>query len=204
MMIYDYFNGTLSHLSLTKATLEVNHIGYQFLIPLSCYSALNGLLGKTITLYCSFVIREDSHRLFGFVEKSERELFETLSDISGIGPKTALSIIGHLSAKELDCAILKQDVSTLSKVPGIGKKTAERLIVEMKDKLKNLNPLFEHRNLNLEESSHVSDAISALVNLGYQQQRAEKAVKETFQTKDATASLGELITLSLKALRQSG
>lgn len=201
-MIYDYFKGVLSDLSLTKATIEIQGIGYQFFIPLSSYSVLNGNLGKNVILYCSFVVREDSQRLFGFVDKKERELFEKLSDISGIGPKTALAIIGHLSPKELDLAIFEQDVSTLSKVPGIGKKTAERLIVEMKDKLKNLKPLFEEQTLSLQESSIVCDAVSALVNLGYQQQLSQKAVKQAFKESSGSLQLGELITLSLKTLHQ--
>jgi len=199
-MIYDYFKGILTDLSLTKATLELQGIGYQFFIPVSSYSALKGLLGKNAILYCSFVIREDSQRLFGFVDKKERELFEKLSDISGIGPKTALAIIGHLSPKELDLAIFEQDVMTLSKVPGIGKKTAERLIVEMKDKLKNLKLGSDDEPLNIKDSSLVSDAVSALVNLGYQQQLSQKAVRQAFSESSGSLPLGELITLSLKTL----
>jgi Holliday junction DNA helicase RuvA len=197
--MYDYFKGTLSHISPAKATVEVSGIGYQFFIPVSSYSHLSHLLGQAVVLYASFVVREDSHRLFGFVNPKERELFETLSDVSGIGPKTALAIIGHLSPKELDSAIYEQDVATLSKVPGIGKKTAERLIVEMKDKLKNLKPLLEDSSTP-QDSSIVSDAVSALVHLGYQQPLAQKAVKQAFKEASASLELAELITVSLKTL----
>lgn len=197
--MYDYFKGILSQLSLAKATLEVGGIGYQFFIPVSSYSDLSSKLGQTVVLYTCFVVREDSHRLFGFAKVKERELFETVSDISGIGPKTALAIIGHLTPEELDSAIYEQDVATLSKVPGIGKKTAERLIVEMKDKLKNLKPLLEDSS-NLQDSSIVSDAVSALVHLGYQQPLAQKAVRQAFKESSSSLKLGDLITVSLKTL----
>lgn len=197
--MYDYFKGTLTDLSPTKAVVETSGVGYSLLIPVNVYSLLCGLLGTSITLFVSFVIREDSHRLFGFSQKKERELFEKLSDVSGIGPKTALAIIGHLTLEELDLAIFEQDVTTLSRVPGIGKKTAERLIVELKDKLKNLKPLLEKEGEDMSKQSPLmKDALAALIHLGYHQNMAQKAIKKALEESPEALKLGALITAALR------
>lgn len=194
--------GTLTDLSPSKATLEVHGIGYSLFIPLNVFSELCSCKGKETTFFTSFVVREDSHRLFGFLDKHGRDTFEKLSEISGIGPKTAMAIIGHLSLKELEKAVLEQDILTLSKVPGIGKKTAERLIIEMKDKLKNLKTFTDEKELlSKEQLSLINDAVSALLNLGYHQSTAHPAVKKAFKESKAMPKLAELITVSLKFIR---
>jgi holliday junction DNA helicase RuvA len=200
--MYDYMTGTLTDLSPSKATLEVHGIGYSFFIPLNVFSDLCGSRGKEITLFTSFVVREDSQRLFGFLDKHGRDTFEKLSEISGIGPKTAMAIIGHLSLKELEKAIHDHDILTLSKVPGIGKKTAERLILDMKDKLKHLKTFIDEKELlSKDQMSLMGDALSALMNLGYSQSVAHPAIKKALKDLPATLKLSELITISLKFIR---
>lgn len=200
--MYDYIKGTLIDLSPSKATIENHDIGYSLFIPLNVFSDLCTAKGHTITFFVSFVIREDSQRLFGFLDKNSRDTFDKLSEISGIGPKTALSIIGHLSLKELDRAIHEQDILTLSKVPGIGKKTSERLLVEMKDKLKHLKTLVDEKDLlSKEQLSLMTDALSALLNLGYHHSIAHPAVKRALKESKLSLKLAELITISLKFIR---
>lgn len=200
--MYDYIKGTLINISPSKATLEVHGIGYFLFIPLNVFSDLCSCKGKEITLFTSFVVREDSQRLFGFLDQHGRDTFEKLSEISGIGPKTAMAIIGHLSLKELEKAVLEQDILTLSKVPGIGKKTAERLIIDMKDKLKLLKTFVDDKDLLPKEHiSLINDAVSALLNLGYHQSTAHPAVKKALKESKATPKLAELITISLKFIR---
>ena len=199
--MYDYIKGTLSHLTISKATLDTAGLGFCILIPINTHAQLLSKVGEVVALFTSFVIREDSHRLFGFLERNERDLFEKLSDVTGIGPKTALSIIGHLTAKELDLAIYQQDISTLSRVPGIGKKTAERLIVELKDKIRHLKPLLEEGSCKDSFSDpHIQDALSALIHLGYNEALAQKAIKKVLKESNKTLTLSELITYSLKAV----
>ena len=131
--MYAFIRGQLTHLSTGSLVLENQGIGYKILIPV--HTAFHLLeLGKEILLYTSFVIREFSHTLYGFLHVDEKELFESLIDISGVGPKLALSLVGHLSIPALQTIVIKEDVQALCKIPGIGKKTAERLLVELKGK----------------------------------------------------------------------
>lgn len=199
--MYDHIRGILSDVSPAKAVIDVHGIGYLLFIPINIYATISSQKGKEVTLFTTFVVREDSHRLFGFLQKQDRDVFEKLSEISGIGPKTALGIIGHLSLEELDLAIYEQDVITLSKVPGIGKKTAERLIIEMKDKLSSLKLLSEEKGSpTLESSALIKDAVSALMNLGYPQAVAHQTVKKILKTTDTSIHLSDLLSLSLKLL----
>ena len=195
----EYIKGVLVDANPQKAVIDVNGLGYGLLIPLSTYSNLPQI-GETILLYISSVIREDSHRHFGFLSLEERSLFEMVHDVSGIGPKTALALIGHLDSSDLESAIVHANVSLLSKIPGIGKKTAERLIVEMRDKihkrLKSVTP-----SIPIKGKDHLTnDAMSALMNLGYNTLRAQQAVKNALSTYDEPPPLSELIGSALKGI----
>ena len=119
--MYEYMKGKLVEASPSKATIDIGGIGYCLLIPLSNYSHLPPL-GSEILFYVSLIIREDAHTLYGFLSRTERTLFEKLTSISGIGPKTALTLIGHLEPHDLQLAISQANVALLCKVPGIGKK----------------------------------------------------------------------------------
>ncbi|PCI95280.1 Holliday junction branch migration protein RuvA [Candidatus Aerophobetes bacterium] len=193
--MYDYIKGTLVKVEPTNAVIDAGGIGYKLLIPLNVYSDVSSMLGKPLLLYCSFVVREDSQRLFGFLKESSRDLFITLSDVSGIGPKTALSILGHMSIDELKLALHHADALSLVKVPGIGKKTAERLILELRDKIsKPSQDGMSHLGKGEDHMFH--DAVSALMHLGYQRAAAQNAVKKALEKN--VKSLSELISKSLK------
>lgn len=194
----EYIKGILSESSPTKTIIETGGIGYRIHIPLSNYGKLPKL-GTAICLYLSTVIREDSHKNYGFLTSAERDLFETLIDVSGIGPKTALALLGHLEPADLEIAISSSDITSICKVPGIGKKTAERLIVEMRDKVQK-NSLSSMISFTKVEKSITNDALSALINLGYQPIQAQKTLQNILKNQEKEPSLTELITAALKQL----
>lgn len=194
--MFEYIKGTLVSLQPHKAVVDVNGIGYLLHTPLSTFSAIPPI-GKEIIFYISSVIREDSHKNFGFLSAEERDLFEKISSVSGIGPKTALALIGHLDAQALESAITTANSTLLSKIPGIGKKTAERLIVELRDKvLKGLKksplPATPQQGIS-EEDQIVNDALSALMNLGYNSLQAQQAIKKVLAESKQTPDLSTLI-----------
>ncbi len=194
----EYIKGTLVEATPLKTVLDVGGIGYKILIPLSNYAKLPST-GKQICLFISSVIREDSHRYFGFLTSEERDLFETLIEISGIGPKTALALLGHLEPTDLQIAISQSDLTSICKVPGIGKKTAERLVVEMRDRVqKNSAQIFLPSSKT--EPTLAGDALRALINLGYQPLQAQKAVKSVIEEDKQETDLGKLITSALRKL----
>lgn len=215
--MYAFIKGLLAYSSSTYIHLETHGVGYKIWIPSNIISKLPNK-GEEVLLYTTFVVRENAHTLYGFLSEQERDLFELYIDISGVGPRTALSLIGHLSLHQLHTAIQHNDLKPLCKVPGIGRKTAERLIMEIRDKLPNFisNYSFNHE-LNDENSSFTSfslssvqiikddpqtqaikDAISALINLGYNQAAAQKAIKISVQellgSKDKDLNKKEQIT----------
>ncbi len=192
----EYIKGKLTESNPSFAVIETNGMGYKLSIPLNNYGKLPQN-GEATLLYVSTVIREDAHKSYGFITKIERDFFEKLIDVSGIGPKTALALIGHMDLSDLQLAITQSNIALLSKVPGIGKKTAERLVVELKDKTaKTQESLPIPSNV---KKDVFSDALSALVNLGYQPLQAQKAVKLVLSEAKEEPDLASLITLALKA-----
>lgn len=193
--MFDYISGKCVKASQESVTVDVQGVGYKLFVPSSYHAKLPDNR-STMTFYVSFVVREFAHTLYGFLKEEERTLFEALLNISGIGPKTALSIVSTLSFEELSQALLIKDTQALCKVPGIGKKTAERLLVELKDTLPLLATLGSTATFPKASISH--DAVSALVNLGFNQFAAQKAVKKVLDSETTLSDLSTLITLSLK------
>ena len=145
--MYEYLNGTLKEKLPEYIVVDVNGLGYRCLVPLSTFSQLPEM-DKNIFLYISFIVREDAQILYGFLSKHERDLFEMLITVSGIGPKTALALVGHLELPAFQTAVHEENIGMISKVPGIGKKTAGRLIMEMKDKVPHLEKMKTDANLD--------------------------------------------------------
>jgi len=195
--MYEYIKGILTEATFSKAILEINGIGHSLLIPFNNFSQLPPL-GEQVKLYTCFVVREDSHRLFGFLTPHERNLFESLIEISGIGPKTALCLVGHMQINELQSAISRADLQRICKIPGIGKKTAERLIVEMRDKIK--KEVTTSPDPDPVEEGIIADAISALVNLGYNSSQAQKAIKGVLAKTPGEMELTTLLTHALRSI----
>lgn len=198
--MFDSMKGILKEKEPLKAIVEVGGIGYRLTIPLNTFTRLPAL-ETPVHLHLSQVIREDSNTLYAFAEKQERDLFEVLITLSGIGPKTAVGIIGHMDMNTFQSAILSADTRILSKLPGIGKKTAERLVLEMRDKLKNMNKKDVRAPISLSSGDILlSDAVNALMNLGYGPIDAQKAVQTARSDAKEETDLGRLITLALKKI----
>ncbi|SET74791.1 Holliday junction branch migration protein RuvA [Thalassotalea agarivorans] len=198
--------GLLIEKTAPEILIECHGIGYEVTMPMTSIYALPELEQET-TIYTHFVVREDAQLLYGFANKVERRLFRLLIKVNGVGPKLALAILSSMSADQFVSCVAHDDVSTIVKIPGVGKKTAERLLVEMRDRLKDwhsesstpatdatpiLNPI-ENTFVNDEKG----DAINALVSLGYTQGQADKAVKSVYQN---DMSSEDIIRLALKAM----
>ena len=198
--MFAYIKGTLAQSTPTYAVIEANGIGYKIFIPASVISQLPQV-GTPVTLHTSFIVRELVQALYGFYTIQERDFFEALLNVSGIGPKIALALIGHMPVSQLQQAIVSGDTATLCRVPGIGKKGAERLVVEMRDKVSAL-PLaqdeFSAHYVADPHSQTINDAVSALINLGYNQSIAQKAIKKSLKDIPEGIDVGTLISSALK------
>ena len=173
----DYIKGDVAELTPANVKIECGGIGYKMNISLKTYGALNNK--QAAKLYVHEVIREDAHTLFGFMDTHERELFLLLISVSGVGPGTARVILSSLSSKELEHVIATENASVLQSVKGIGAKTAQRIIVDLKDKIKFTD---ESGTIQLPAKSDLSEtghaAVSALVMLGFVQTASQKVVSK--------------------------
>ncbi|MDA0147225.1 Holliday junction branch migration protein RuvA [Vibrio sp. LaRot3] len=186
--------------------IEVNGIGYEVQMPMSCFYELPNV-GEEAIIYTHFVVREDAQLLYGFNTVKERALFREVIKANGVGPKLGLGILSGMTASQFVASVEREDISTLVKLPGVGKKTAERLVVEMKDRLKGwsagdlftpftdaapIDSVPQATNTNAEE-----EAISALLALGYKPTQASKVIAQVLQP-DMSAE--ELIKHALKSM----
>jgi Holliday junction DNA helicase RuvA len=182
--------GVLAEKSPPLVLIDVNGVGYEVDVPMSSFYNLPAL-GERVTLLTHFIVREDAQQLFGFLTHEERATFRQLVKISGIGPRTALSILSGLSVGELAQAVSAQQTGRLVKVPGIGKKTAERLLLELKGKLApELGAPAQVAN------DAQADIVQALVALGYSERDAAAALK----TMPPDIGVADGIKQALKAL----
>ena len=209
----DYIKGILTELNPTEAVVEAGGVGYAIAITLPGYSAMVGKEEPSavshqpseVKLYITEVIREDAHELYGFVEKSERRLFELLMTVSGVGASTARMIMSAFSAEELRMLIATGNAKAMAKVKGLGPKTAQRIIVDLKDKaikLENLSPTLSQGEGALfpeEESPVKAEAISALTMLGFATAPSGKAVDKILKG-DPTLKVEAVIREALKML----
>lgn len=172
--------GKLTEKQPLKIIVEVAGVGYGLETPMSTFYKLPDV-GVEVFLFTQLIVREDAHLLFGFSTARERALFQSLIKVSGIGPKVALSILSSLDPDIFMQSVLDNNVTSLVRVPGVGKKTAERLIIEMRDKIQqlDLSPTSgsSARDLVI-QSSPMSDALSALISLGYKHDIAKAAISK--------------------------
>lgn len=167
--------GILIESAPPRIVIDVHGVGYEIDVPMSTFYNLP-THGQEVTLLTQMIVREDAQLLFGFLTSEEREAFRLLLKVSGIGARTALSILSGLSVTDLANAVAMQESALLTKVPGIGKKTAERLLLELKDKL--TASLADDSIIVNPAGSVVNDIINALVGLGYSEREARLAVKK--------------------------
>lgn len=197
-MIYSV-KGILIHSEPTLAVIECGGVGYSCRTTLSTISNIK--LGDVVTLYTYLAVREDNIELFGFYDKSELNCFKLLISVSGVGPKAALSILSTVSPQSLALCIVTGDSKSLTKAPGVGAKIAQRIILELKDKFAKENDLTMPVDLplNISASSNSSEAIAALVVLGFPQSMAVKAVSSL----DPSTAVEEMIKHGLKVLAKN-
>ena len=195
--MFEYFRGKLALATPTKAVIDINGVGYAIQISLKTFQKLPQL-ETDVLIYVAPVIREDEHTLYGFLTLEEKNLFYQLTSVSGVGPKTAVTILGHVDVVDFQLAVMQGNAALLSKMPGIGKKTAERLVMELKDKFQNTPASTPNSNISLASRSAATDAVSALINLGYHPLDAQKRVQKTQEAHKKELSLSELITHSLR------
>ena len=191
--------GTVRHLTTDKTVLEVGGVGY--LISVTPRTSSNIVMGSVITLSTTLVVREESMTLFGFHDPRDRDIFEMLQSVSGIGPKVSLAITGALTAEQLAHAIAAEDIAAIEKVPGIGKKGAQRLILELKGKLVSDQPVS-----TVTSHSAVRDQLlAALTGLGFSAKESDIAINATFThlseegQSPASFEIAELLKLTLQS-----
>lgn len=194
----EYLRGELTELAPTQCVLECGGVGYDVNITLLDYETLNkDGLGSRQKLYIQETIREDTHDLYGFLSKEEREAYRLLIGVSGVGPNTARLILSSLTVEQLQGAISSGNEMPLKSVKGIGGKTAQRIIVDLKDKIKGSVAAL---NLSTPVSgASYDDAASALVMLGFTMQQSQKVLTKLY-SKDPTLSAEQAIKLALKML----
>jgi holliday junction DNA helicase RuvA len=182
--------------------VDVGGVGYELIVPLSTFYDL-GPIGSDVTLRAYTYVREDALQLYGFHSDRERRLFLLLTSVSGIGPRLAITALSGLNAEELILAIQQNNLARLVGIPGVGKKTAERLIVELRDKVSALAgrlPEDSAADIPGQETSTIrEDIISALVNLGYQRNAADKAVTTAF-AEDVSSTFESALKRALRML----
>ena len=191
-----FIKGKKLEIDPTKIIIDVNGIGYELKISLRTYSEIKE--HSVVNLFTHLQVKEDSHTLFGFYDKSERTTFLSLLSISGVGPSTAIMILSSLSSSELNSAIISSDVLTIKSVKGIGLKTAERIILELKDKiLKNLNQKNSNNFLVERDNTIKNEALSALSSLGISKNVVNNHIDRVLDTNN-NISLEDLIREVLK------
>ncbi|MFC2579568.1 MAG: Holliday junction branch migration protein RuvA [Bacteroidota bacterium] len=191
----DYIKGKIVELSPAHAVVEVSDIGYHVNISLATYSELNGK--DNIKIFVYEVIREDSHTLFGFFGRQERQLFLLLISVSGVGANTARVILSSIAIDDLQSAIQTGNASILKSVKGIGSKTAERIIVDLKDKVSKIE--ISTVDKPVVDNVLTDEAVAALVMLGFSQMPAQKAVRKVIEI-NPQLTIEQVIKQSLKLL----
>lgn len=197
--MYAYVSGTLADKQPTEVLIEAGGIGYRLLIPTSSFERLPAV-GQPAKLVTTFVVREDAMTLYGFATEPERTAFETLTAVSGVGPKLALAALSAMSPSELRDTVVAGDAALLTRIPGVGKRTAERLIVELRDKFAGLDGLDTGSTLGGDgaASEARADARSGLEALGLSRAEAEKRLRKVLRAHPGTQSAEDLIRLALR------
>jgi len=200
-----HLTGTLLFKQATSVILDVGGIGYEVTIPVSTFFDMEEP-GAQVALRIYTHVREDTLQLFGFRTARERELFTLLISVTGIGPKSGIAMLSGMSADEIIAAIRTNNLARLTAIPGVGKKTAERMVIELRDKMAALSsPALEEQlaaraaGAAPSEDALREDAISALINLGYQRAAAEKVLTQAMQ-EGGDLSVELLLRRSLRSL----
>lgn len=194
-----HLSGKILEKETDRVVIDVAGVGYEVGIPLSTFYEL-GEVGSEVSLRIHTNVREDAIQLFGFKTARERDLYLQLISVQGVGAKSGVTLLSGMSADEIILAVRSGNITKLTSIPGVGKKTAERLIVELRDKVVSIGTdTTASATLPSGENAIVDDALSALVNLGYQKAAAEKALQQAMN-EGAELSVQKLLRASLQIL----
>ena len=196
--MFAYIKGSLEEKGNNYVVIDVAGIGYKIFMSESAILKLNNL-GEILKVHTYYYVREDNISLYGFLTKEELKMFELLLSVSGIGAKTAVAMLSNIEPSAFAMAVISNDVNTIKKIPGIGPKSAQRIILELKDKLKTEDVIedTEVRTITVKTNENVNEAIEALLILGYNR----KEVQSVYDKLDVDGlSTEELIKLGLKNL----
>ncbi len=193
--MFEYLKGKITDLAPTYVVLEAGAVGFHLHISLTTYTHIKEK--EEVLLFVHHVIREDAHLLFGFYDRSERELFRQLLSVSGIGANTARLILSSLVPDELRQAIVTENVALLQGIKGIGAKTAQRVIVDLRDKVGKVAA--EGEILVMQDNSILEESLSALVTLGFPKSRVKKVVEKIIRD-DPTLPVEGIVKEALKVL----
>jgi len=203
-----FLRGRLASSLPDRACIDVSGVGYEVYVPLSTYDGL-GETGREVTLLTHFHVREQEQTLYGFATDEERDLFRLLINrVTGVGPKMGLAILSGMAVKDFKRSVVQGDTAALSKISGVGKKTAERIILELKDKVGVAEAWKEAAPgaavPATPEQAAANDVILGLINLGYKQVEAQKAVKKVLdEAPGKPADPGHLLRSALRLLSQA-
>lgn len=197
--MYAFVSGTLADKKPTEAIIDAGGVGYRLLIPASSFERLPAV-GKPAKLVTAFVVRDDALTLYGFASEAERSAFETLTGVSGVGPKLALAALSAMSPSELRDTVVAGDAALLTRIPGVGKRTAERLIVELRDKFAGMEGIDPSGAMagDSDASAARADARSGLEALGLSRAESEKRLRKVIRAHPGTRSAEDLIRLALR------
>ncbi len=195
--MFAYIKGRLEIKANDFVVIDVNGVGYKIFAPLSTIEKL-GDIGDTVKVHTHYHVREDNISLYGFATQEELRIFELLISVSGVGAKSANAILANISPSKFALCVISNDVKELTKLPGIGAKSAQRIILELKDKLKTEEAIIEEDNIEIrnivDSNNNIQEALSALMVLGYPQKEATKAISSV-KTEDL--SVEEIIKKAL-------
>lgn len=195
-------SGKIAYKGISHVIVDTQGVGYRIFIPLTTFYELPAA-GQNVTLHVHTHVKQDAINLFGFYTLQEKELFQLMISVSGIGPKIAMNILSGISAQELLRAISRGDVGKLVSIPGVGKKMAERLILELKEKvikkmlMEKMPPADDQHKAS---EIIIEDVLSALVNLGYKSNAAKDALDKVLQSSEKELVMDQLLKKTLKIL----
>lgn len=196
--MFEYLSGKFTLITPSFMVVDCNGVGYKAEISLSTYSKLKDMMEGKIFIH--YVVREDAQILYGFIDEKERELFRLLIGVNGIGPNTARMMLSSLGTDEIVNAIASENLKTINSIKGIGNKTAQRLIVELKDKLKKWDYSSENINIDIQKNNkNREEALLALQTLGFNKIIVEKTLDKILK-EDKLISVEDLIKQALKRL----
>lgn len=200
--------GQVHHLMApTVVVMTPAGVGYEIEMPLNAFCQVQ--LNQSVTLWTHFLVREDAQLLFGFLSHSDREVFRLLLKVNGVGAKMALAMMSTVTVQELHQFVMNNDELALTRIPGVGKKTAQRLIVELKDKIKHLGdtsgfaPSLSLATDSANEGIIIAEVEAGLIALGYRDKEAQAAIKLAKSTIDSPLTIQNLLKASLKNLAMS-